>query len=85
MEGLLASGFSGTVTGADLLPRPTGIRDDITWIKTDLQRVHPAGRASFDAIVSAEVIEHLENPRAVFREFHRLLKPHGTLLLTTPN
>ena len=31
------------------------------------------------------MIEHLENPRAVFREFHRLLRPRGTLLLTTPN
>ncbi len=31
------------------------------------------------------MIEHLENPRAVFREFHRLLRPRGHLLLTTPN
>jgi len=36
-------------------------------------------------IISTEVIEHLENPRAVFREFHRLLRPAGTLLITTPN
>jgi 2-polyprenyl-3-methyl-5-hydroxy-6-metoxy-1,4-benzoquinol methylase len=85
MGRLLASGFSGTVTGADMLPRPAGIRDDIRWVQTDLNEPTPLADASFDAIVSAEVIEHLENPRAVFREFRRLLKPHGKLLLTTPN
>jgi 2-polyprenyl-3-methyl-5-hydroxy-6-metoxy-1,4-benzoquinol methylase len=85
MRRLLASGFTGTVTGADMLPRPAGIRDDIKWIQTDLNEPTPLADASFDAIVSAEVIEHLENPRAVFREFRRLLKPQGRLLLTTPN
>ena len=85
MGRLLASGLSGTLTGADMLPRPTGIRDDIRWIQADLNEPTPLADASFDAIVSAEVIEHLENPRAVFREFRRLLKPNGKLLLTTPN
>ncbi len=32
-----------------------------------------------------EVIASLENPRAVFREFARLLRPNGVLLLTMPN
>ena len=85
MGRLLASGFNGTVTGADMLPRSAGIRDGIRWIQTDLNEPIPLAAASFDAIVSAEVIEHLENPRAVFREFRRLLRPHGRLLLTTPN
>jgi hypothetical protein len=31
------------------------------------------------------VIEHLENPRQVFRNLHKLLVPGGTLVLTTPN
>ena len=45
----------------------------------------PCPDASFDAIISTEVIEHLENPRAAFREFSRLVRPGGRLLLTTPN
>ena len=85
MGRLLASEFSGTITGADMLPRPAGIPEGTRWIQADLNEPIPLPAASFDAIVSAEVIEHLENPRAVFREFHRLLKPRGTLLLTTPN
>jgi SAM-dependent methyltransferase len=39
----------------------------------------------FDAISFVEVIEHLENPRGVFREIAQLLNPGGVLLLTTPN
>jgi 2-polyprenyl-3-methyl-5-hydroxy-6-metoxy-1,4-benzoquinol methylase len=31
------------------------------------------------------VIEHLENPRQVAREWFRILKPGGTLILSTPN
>jgi 2-polyprenyl-3-methyl-5-hydroxy-6-metoxy-1,4-benzoquinol methylase len=36
-------------------------------------------------VVSIETIEHLENPRALFRELVRALRPRGLLLVTTPN
>lgn len=39
----------------------------------------------FHGIASIEGIEHLENPFALIREFWRLLKPSGYLILTTPN
>ena len=32
-----------------------------------------------------ETVEHLENPRALFRELHRLAKPRAWILVTTPN
>jgi 2-polyprenyl-3-methyl-5-hydroxy-6-metoxy-1,4-benzoquinol methylase len=82
---LVADGCACTFTGADLLPRPEGIPKDIQWIHADLNAPLPCTDASFDAIISTEVIEHLENPRAVFREFARLLRRGGHLLLTTPN
>jgi len=34
---------------------------------------------SFDVVVSRSVLEHLEDPGAAFREFHRVLKPGGHL------
>ena len=39
----------------------------------------------FDIVVSRSVVEHLEHPRAVFRELGRTLKPGGRLIFTTPN
>lgn len=40
----------------------------------------------FDLVIFAEIIEHLLNdPCKVLREIKRILKPAGTLILTTPN
>ena len=40
----------------------------------------------FDLVIFAEIIEHLLNdPCSVLREIKRVLKPGGTLILTTPN
>lgn len=82
---LRESGFEGSITGADILPKPEVPGPDIAWIEGDLNERLPAADGSFDAIISTEVIEHLENPRALFREFGRLLRPGGALLVTTPN
>jgi SAM-dependent methyltransferase len=40
---------------------------------------------SFDAITMHHVIEHVHDPRSVLNELFRLLKPGGTIVLTTPN
>ncbi len=45
----------------------------------------PYPDASFDVVVSDNVFEHLDNPLAVFREVHRVLRPGGVLLAKTPN
>jgi len=51
----------------------------------DLNGRLPFPDALFDVALSVEGIEHLENRFAYLRELHRVLKPHGTLILTTPN
>src|SRR5687767_2700796 len=47
----------------------------------------PFPDASVDTLLSVEMVEHLfdEHLEPTFAEFHRLLKPAGTLIVTTPN
>jgi len=46
----------------------------------------PYPDGEFDLVIFAEIIEHLLNdPCKVLREIKRVLKPNGTLILTTPN
>jgi len=40
---------------------------------------------SFDVVTAFDVIEHLRSPRAFLARVHRLLRPDGFLVLTTPN
>ena len=57
----------------------------LQWTFADLNEPLPLPDAAFDAIVAAEVIEHLENPRFVVRELSRLVAPGGVVIITTPN
>jgi len=56
---------------------PLGCRADVGKI--------PFRDETFDLIISMSVVEHLEEPVAVFSELRRLLKPGGTLIVQTPN
>ncbi|WP_420317589.1 class I SAM-dependent methyltransferase [Ekhidna sp.] len=40
---------------------------------------------SFDTIVTFQVIEHVKDDEGFIKEIHRVLKPGGTALITTPN
>lgn len=40
---------------------------------------------TFDAVACLEVIEHLLDPCLLLAEIHRVLRPKGQLILTTPN
>jgi 2-polyprenyl-3-methyl-5-hydroxy-6-metoxy-1,4-benzoquinol methylase len=82
---LFHAGRFRRLTGADLYARPADLDAQIGWIQGDLNDQLPSPKEGFDTIVAAEVIEHLENPRAVSRELVRLLRPGGLLVLSTPN
>jgi len=73
------------IFAVDLMDRPERLREDIHWISSDLNKAVEIQDAMFDVVASLEVIEHLENPRHMFREVFRSLKPGGRALLSTPN
>lgn len=45
----------------------------------------PFADAQFDAVVSIEVVEHVENQFAFLRELARIARPGATVIVTTPN
>lgn len=52
-------------------------------ITSDITSI-PEPNESFDAILCAEVFEHIHNPLLAIKEFYRLLKKDGTLIITAP-
>lgn len=65
-----------------------GLQTD-TWDQTKLDIICdiceiPEPDNSFDAIMCIEVFEHLPEPIAAIREFNRLLRPDGYLIITAP-
>lgn len=62
--------------------RPPGVR----FVQSDLVGHHlPFRSECFDAVFAGEVIEHLLDTARFLRDLHRVLKPTGMLVLTTPN
>jgi 2-polyprenyl-3-methyl-5-hydroxy-6-metoxy-1,4-benzoquinol methylase len=84
-EAMYEVGTFSSVDAADIVGY-TEIDDArIRWILADLNNPMPVAAATYDLVVAAEVIEHLENPRFSARDWFRLLKPGGALIVSTPN
>jgi 2-polyprenyl-3-methyl-5-hydroxy-6-metoxy-1,4-benzoquinol methylase len=76
-EKLKAKGYA--VTAIDIEPHYPGA------ITADANAPLLFPDNEFDLIWCSEVIEHLRDPASTIREFKRILKPAGALVMTTPN
>lgn len=56
----------------------------VNFIQAHAQEL-PFKDATFDLVISSEVIEHLPQPELCFCEMYRITKSNGFLVLTTPN
>ena len=86
-DGSLALALSDAgydTSGADVDPSAAARLGDAFRV-VNLDGPLPWPDRTFDAVVSTEGIEHLENRFAFLRELGRVLKPGGLLILTTPN
>ena len=81
----LAEQLNAHVHGADLVMANLGRRKKpapaaVSYSQADLQQL-PLKTAVFDAIFCRDVLGHIPDLTATFREFARLLKPNGHLLI----
>jgi len=72
------------VVGGDLTPQRMA-HAGLPALGLDLNAPLPFRDGSFDGVVAIEGIEHLEDPYHLAREFSRVLRPDGLLILSTPN
>ncbi|MBZ5499815.1 MAG: methyltransferase domain-containing protein [Acidobacteriia bacterium] len=72
------------VTGGDIDPGFFKVAS-IPCIHLDMNRPFPVAAERFDFISCIEGIEHLEDQFQFVRECHRVLRPNGCLVLSTPN
>jgi ubiquinone/menaquinone biosynthesis C-methylase UbiE len=79
---LLEAGFE--VDCCDLYPEIFRLKG-IDIRQGDLGGTLPYGDSSFDYITCIEGLEHIENPQQAIREFSRMLKPGGHLIVSVPN
>jgi SAM-dependent methyltransferase len=74
---LAARGYE--VVSVDLQPL------DPSVIRHDANDSFPFSDATFDVVWCTEVIEHVKDPSFTLAEIRRILKPGGSLFMTTPN
>lgn len=55
------------------------------FVPADLSGPLPLDDGSFDLVYANFVVEHLEHPAAAFREWRRVLRPGGSVVLLTSN
>ncbi len=73
-----------TVEAYDLFPEFFAV-PGLDCRRADLAEALPIATAHADLVLCQEGIEHLPDQLGALHEFNRILKPGGTLLLTTPN
>ncbi len=71
---------------ADFLEHAEGLRAEHPGLElvADDITASELGEGSFDLILCSEVIEHISDSPAALRSMHRLLRPGGRLVISTP-
>lgn len=54
-------------------------------VRLDVGDLLPFRSRSLDGVLAGEIIEHVYDPALLLAECHRVLRPGGVLVLTTPN
>ena len=77
-------GKVGRVVGVD--PDPCVLQNPfLDEAKVGKGEIIPYGEETFDAVISANTLEHVNDPARYFQEVNRVLRPGGLFFVKTPN
>jgi SAM-dependent methyltransferase len=79
-----SKGYAAKLEACDLFPDNFRV-PEVPCHAINLHGGLPLADQSVDLAYSVEVLEHLEDQFLFFREVHRVLRPGGRFVLTTPN
>jgi len=75
----------GRVIGVDISATALTAAKELAPVAAGDAAALPFRGGAFGGALCTEVIEHVDDPRAVFAELHRVLRPGATAIVTTPN
>lgn len=85
---LREQGIARRVFGVEIAAEPAAIArehlDDVLVGDVEAMEL-PFAEGQFDAIVAADVLEHLRDPQRVMARLHGLLAPGGVIVVALPN
>lgn len=75
------------VVGVDITPQGVAAtrQRGLEALIANLEAGLPFASQTFDMVTCVEVVEHLLQPERALEEIHRVLRPQGQLIVTTPN
>ena len=86
----IMAGFAGRVIATDLEPATFARMQQAVCFPSNVEfkAVGELGseiyQGSFDAIVALDVLEHIEDLTGILRQFEKLLRPNGVVLISGP-
>lgn len=87
-HGDLLKSFASTIkngVGIDLTVSPDVIAPNVALQTGKIDGKLDIPSASVDVVTALAVIEHVNRPKIFLQEIYRILKPRGSLLMTTPS
>ncbi|XP_072756439.1 ubiquinone biosynthesis O-methyltransferase, mitochondrial-like [Anoplolepis gracilipes] len=61
------------------------ISEKVNYIQASIEEFSPKNEKLYDAVIASEVVEHVENVDIFLKECVRILKPGGSIFITTIN
>ncbi len=77
--------YTGIDKNAELLASHRKQYPNFTFLEQNIPPFEGIADNQFDFVITFQVIEHIQNDELFVKEIHRVLKPGGKAIITTPN